>query len=136
MNILVIGGTGPTGLPIVGGPVRAGHRVTNLHRGLHERPPTPPPGTPLHADPLPEVSLAGALGNASWDVVVAMYGRLRRVADLTKGRCGHFVSVGGVPAYRGWTDPWQHDPPGLPVPVSESADLVDRLGIDDKGYRI
>ena len=55
---------------------------------------------------------------------------------MTKGLCGHFVSVGGVPAYRGWTDAWQHDPPGLPVPVAEDADLVDDPAIDDKGYRI
>ncbi|HEX4245192.1 MAG TPA: hypothetical protein VHY77_06480, partial [Acidimicrobiales bacterium] len=71
-----------------------------------------------------------------WDVVVAMYGRLRMIASLTKGRCGHFVSVGGVPAYRGWTDAWQHDPPGMPVPVREDADLVEDPAIDDKGYRI
>ena len=49
---------------------------------------------------------------------------MREFADTVRDRCGHFVSVGGVPAYRGWTDPWQHDPPGLPVPVAEDADLV------------
>jgi nucleoside-diphosphate-sugar epimerase len=136
VNVLVIGGTGPTGIPIVGGLVAGGQRVTILHRGLHERPDTPAEVTHLHADPFDEVSLAGALEDSTWDVVVAMYGRLRRIAELTKGRCGHFVSVGGVPAYRGWTDPWQHDPPGLPVPVSEDAELVEGHGIDEKGYRI
>jgi nucleoside-diphosphate-sugar epimerase len=55
---------------------------------------------------------------------------------VTKGLSGHFVSVGGVPAYRGWTDAWQHDPPGMPVPVAEDADLVEDPAIDDKGYRI
>ena len=136
MNVLVIGGTGPTGIPIVGGLVDAGHTVTILHRGLHERSDTPPEVVHLHADPFDEASLAAALGSSTWDVIVAMYGRLRRIAELTKGRCGHFVSVGGVPAYRGWTDPWQYDPPGLPVPVSEDADLVDRPQVDEKGYRI
>jgi nucleoside-diphosphate-sugar epimerase len=136
VNVLVIGGTGPTGIPIVRGLVDGGHQVTILHRGLHERPDTPPDVIHIHADPYDETALAGALGDSTWDAVVAMYGRLRRIAELTKGRCDHFVSVGGVPAYRGWTDPWQHDPPGLPVPVNENADLVDRRGIDEKGYRI
>jgi nucleoside-diphosphate-sugar epimerase len=58
------------------------------------------------------------------------------IAQLTKGMCDHFVSVGGVPAYRGWTDAWLFDPPGLPVPVREDADLVDDPAIDEKGYRI
>ena len=65
-----------------------------------------------------------------------MYGRLRMIAQLTKGLCDHFVSVGGVPAYRGWTDAWLYDPPGLPVPVREDAALVDDPAIDEKGYRI
>jgi nucleoside-diphosphate-sugar epimerase len=69
-------------------------------------------------------------------VVVAMYGRLRRVAQVTKGRCDRFVSVGGVPAYRGWTNAWLHTPAGLPVPMREDAALVDDPAIDEKGYRI
>lgn len=90
----------------------------------------------IKADPFDESSMAEALGAGSWDVIVAMYGRLRRIAELSKGRCGHFVSVGGVPAYRGWTDAWQHDPPGMPVPVREDAELVRDPDIDTKGYRI
>ena len=63
-----------------------------------------PPGLAhIHADPYDEVSLGEALAGTSWDVIVAMYGRLRMIAQLTKGMCDHFVSVGGVPAYRGWT---------------------------------
>ncbi len=136
MRILVIGGTGPTGVPIVKGLIAQGHQVTILHRGLHEHPATPAAVTHLHADPYDEDSLAAALDGTTWDVVVAMYGRLRRIAALTAGRCGHFVSVGGVPAYRGWTDPWQYEPAGLPVPRREDAELVDDPEIDSKGYRI
>jgi nucleoside-diphosphate-sugar epimerase len=134
--VLVVGGTGPTGIPLVRRLVDAGHEVTLLNRGLHPSPETPPSVATIHADPYDESSLAGALHGSTWDVVVAMYGRLRRIAQLTAGRCAHFVSVGGVPAYRGWTDPWQHDPPGLPVPVDEDADLVDDAAVDEKGYRI
>jgi hypothetical protein len=47
-----------------------------------------------------EASLSAVLAGTRWAVVVAMCGRLR-IAALTKGRCGHFVSVGGVPAHAG-----------------------------------
>jgi nucleoside-diphosphate-sugar epimerase len=136
LRILIIGGTGPTGVPIVHRLVAHGHDVSILHRGQHERPETPADVAHIHADPYDEASLTQALAGTSWDVIVAMYGRLRMIASVTTGRCGHFVSVGGVPAYRGWTDAWQHDPPGMPVPVAEDADLVEDPAIDDKGYRI
>lgn len=136
MDILVIGGTGPSGVPLVRTLVDRGHSVAILHRGTHERPETPAEVEHLHADPYDEDSLRAVMGDRTWDVVFAMYGRLRRVASVFRDRCGHFLSVGGVPAYRGWTDAWQYDPPGLPVPVREDADLVRDDGIDSKGYRI
>ena len=136
MNVLVVGGTGPTGIPLVRRLVESGHEVTLLNRGRHPSPETPASVATVRADPYDDGSLRVALGASTWDVVVGMYGRLRRLAQLTAGRCGHFVSVGGVPAYRGWTDPWQHDPPGLPVPVKEDAALVDDPAVDEKGYRI
>ena len=110
--------------------------MTLLHRGTHERPETPPDLAHIHADPYDELSLGEALAGTEWEVIVAMYGRLRMIAQLTKGMCDHFVSVGGVPAYRGWTDAWLYDPPGLPVPVREDAALVDDPAHDEKGYRI
>ncbi len=135
-RILVVGGTGPTGIPMVRRLVEHGDDVTLLNRGLHPSPETPPEVALLRADPYDDTSLAAALDGSTWDVVVAMYGRLRRIAQLTEGRCAHFVSVGGVPAYRGWTDPSQFDPAGLPVPVAEDADLVDDPAVDEKGFRI
>ena len=133
---LVIGGTGPTGIHIVRGLVDRGWDVTILHRGTHERPETPDEVTHLHADPYDVDSLSGALGDGRWDVVVAMYGRLRRIAELTVGRCDHFVSVGGVPAIRGWMNAWLFEPPGLPVPVGEGAPLVGSEEEDSKGFRV
>jgi len=65
-----------------------------------------------------------------------MYGRLRRIAEVTSGRVGRFVSVGGVPAYRGWMNPWLHEPAGLPVPIAEDAPSVAQPAEDEKGYRI
>jgi nucleoside-diphosphate-sugar epimerase len=116
--------------------VAHGHAVTILHRGTHERAETPAEVVHLHADPFQAKSFADSLGSSTWDVVVAMYGRLRTVAQATSGRCGHFVSVGGVPAYRGWTNAWIDEPAGLPVPVPEDAPLIDDPATDDKGYRI
>ena len=136
MKVLVIGGTGPTGIPIVRRLVDDGHDVTILHRGTHERAETPAEVVHLHVDPFDEASLGAALDGTTWDAIAAMYGRLRRIAEVTAGTCGHFVSIGGVPAYRGWTDAWQHDPPGLPVPVAEDAALVCDPAVDEKGFRI
>src|SRR3954454_4047672 len=136
MRVLVIGGTGPTGIPLLQGLVGRGHDVTILHRGTHERDETPAVVEHLHADLYDEVSLGDALASRTFDITFAMYGRLRRIAELTRGLTGRFVSVGGVPAYRGWMNPWLHDPPGLPVPVAEDAPVVDEPEDDEKGYRI
>jgi nucleoside-diphosphate-sugar epimerase len=133
---LVIGGTGPTGLPIVRGLVERGHAVTILHRGLHEHDETPTVVQHLHADPYDDASIAAALEGLAFDVTLVMYGRLRRIAELLVGRTGQFVSVGGVPAYRGWMNPWLYDPPGLPVPMPEDGPLVTEPTEDEKGYRI
>ena len=134
--MLVIGGTGPTGLPLVRGLVGSGHTVTILHRGVHEHDETPAVVQHIHADPYDEVSLTAALQGAMFDVTIAMYGRLRRIAELTVGHTGRFLSVGGVPAYRGWMNPWLHEPTGLPVPVAEAAPTVALAEEDEKGYRI
>jgi len=135
-QVLVIGGTGPTGIPLVKGLVERGDDVTILHRGQHERAETPAQVRHLHHDPYDEADLARALDGMTYDVLVAMYGRLRTIARLAAGRVGTFVSVGGVPAYRGWMNPWLHDPPGLPVPVAEDAPTVAEPEEDEKGYRI
>jgi nucleoside-diphosphate-sugar epimerase len=135
-RVLVVGGTGPTGIPLVTGLVERGYDVTILHRGLHERAETPSAVRHLHHDPYADEDLRTALGDASFDVVFAMYGRLRRIAEVTRGQVGQFVSVGGVPAYLGWMNPWMYDPPGLPVPIAEDAPTVDEPEQDEKGYRI
>jgi nucleoside-diphosphate-sugar epimerase len=135
-RVLVIGGTGPTGIPIVRGLVERGHTVTILHRGTHERSETPAVVEHLHHDPYDVDSLRAGLEGRTFDVVLAMYGRLRRIAEVTAGRVGRFVSVGGVPAIRGWMNPYLEDPHGLPVPVDESAPTVARPEDDEKGFRV
>jgi nucleoside-diphosphate-sugar epimerase len=135
-RVLVVGGTGPTGIPLVRGLVDRGHDVTILHRGTHERAETPAVVRHVHADPYDADALGAALAGTTWDVVVAMYGRLRAVAAAVRGRTGRFVSVGGVPAYRGWMNPFLEGPSGLPVPVREDMATVELASDDEKGYRI
>ena len=135
-KVLVIGGTGPTGIHIVEGLRCRGHEVVILHRGLHERPETPIDVEHIHADPYDVDSVAAALEGRSFDVAVVMYGRLRRLAELLRGRVDQFVSVGGVPAIRGWMNPWLFEPWGLPVPVDESAPMVLDPAEDEKGHRV
>lgn len=133
---LVVGGTGPTGIWIVRGLVDRGWIVTIVHRGLHERPETPASVEHLHADPYDEASFRDAVGTRSFDLTVALYGRLRRLAAATCGWTGRFVSVGGVPALRGWTDAALYEPAGVPVPLGEDAPLVDSPELDVKGFRV
>jgi nucleoside-diphosphate-sugar epimerase len=79
--------------------------------------------------------LRAALGDATFDVAVAMYGRLRSIADVLQGRVGRILSIGGVPVYRGFFDAAVHAPPGLPVPTREDAELATEAD-DGKSYRI
>ena len=133
---LVIGGTGPTGIWVVNGLLQRGWDVAILHRGHHERDEVPVEVEHLHHDPFDVEDLRRALTGRSDDLVVAMYGRLRRIAELTSGAVERFVSVGGVPAIRGWMNPWTRDPAGLPVPVDEAAPTTDDPAEDEKGYRV
>lgn len=135
-RILVIGGTGPTGIPIVRGLVERGHDVTILHRGTHEREETPAVVRHLHHDPYDADNLRAALAGERFDVTLAMYGRLRRIAELTAGITERFISVGGVPSIRGWMNPFLFEPNGLPVPAGEDAPLVTDPVDDEKGYRV
>jgi len=77
-----------------------------------------------------------AIGNQTFDLCISAYGRLRRIAELMVGRIGRFISVGGAPAYRGYMNPALFKPPGLPVPTSEEAPLVEVEQEDVKGWRI
>ena len=83
-SVLVIGGTGPTGIPLVDGLVARGLTVTMLHRGTHERDETPSSVEHVHADPYDETSMREALGSRTFDVTFAMYGRLRMLATLMR----------------------------------------------------
>lgn len=137
MKALIIGGTGPTGHYIVNGLLRRGYDVAMLHTGRHEVAEIPDNVEHIHTDPFSEPALREALGNRTFDLTVAAYGRLRRIAEVMAGRTGRFLSIGGAPAYRGYMNPGVLHPQGLPIPASEdSTPLLSIEEEDTKGWRV
>ncbi|MWA03555.1 epimerase [Actinomadura sp. LD22] len=122
MRVLVVGGTGPTGPHVVRGLLERGHDTTIFHRGAHE-PPELAGVEHIHGDPHFRASIDDALGSRRFDLVIAMYGRLRHLAAALAGRCGRVVGISGVPIYRGYFpgDGCGH----LPVPVTEDHPVAD-----------
>ncbi len=124
MRALVVGGTGPTGPFIVNGLRARGYEVTIFHRGTHEIPEIPESVEHIHGDPHFRESIDSAIGNRTFDLVIASYGRLRHLAEALAGKTGRFVAVGGFATYRGFIRTDDLVPAGLPVPVSEDEALV------------
>ena len=86
MRVLVVGGTGPTGPHVVDGLLARGHTVTIFHRGFHE-PPHLADVEHLHGDPHFRASIDETINNRSFDLVLAMYGRVKHLAAALPGRC-------------------------------------------------
>jgi nucleoside-diphosphate-sugar epimerase len=120
---LVVGGTGPTGPHLLQGLLDRGYETSIFHRGTHE-PPDLPEVEHIHGDPHFEETIAEALDGKDFDIVVAMYGRLRFIADYFANRCERFLAVGGTPVYRGLMNPEDNQPYGLKIPTSELAPLM------------
>ena len=102
MEALVIGGTGPTGHFIVNGLLDRGFKVAILHTGRHEVEEIPESVEHIHTNPFDDAELSGAIAGRHWDLTIATYGRLRRVAGVFGNHTSRFMSVGGGPAYRGY----------------------------------
>ena len=136
LNALVIGGTGPSGHFIVNGLLRRGYEVAILHTGRHELEEIPEAVEHIHTDPFSADALLNALGNRVFDLTVAAYGRLRRIAEIMVGRTGRFISIGGAPAYRGYMNPAVLHPAGMPMPTPEDAPVVPVEAEDPKGWRV
>jgi nucleoside-diphosphate-sugar epimerase len=136
MKALVIGGTGPTGHLIVSGLLSRGYTVAMLHTGRHEVAEIPPEVEHIHTDPFSEEALRQALDNRTFDLTLAAYGRLRRIAEVMKGRTGRFISIGGAPAYRGYMNPGVLSTRAMPMPTAEDSELVPIEEEDAKGWRV
>ena len=120
---LVVGGTGPTGVPIVEGLRQRGHEVAIFHTGRHEVPDLDDVEH-LHGSPFGADSIREMLGAREFDVVVSTYGNLTAVADHFADRCGQLVAIGGIPVYRGYANPRDMVPLGMRIPTREDADLA------------
>lgn len=124
MTALIVGGTGPTGPYVVNGLMDRGFQVTILHTGKHETDLIGPEVEHIHSDPFDIEKTAEDLDNRTFDLAVVMYGRLRDLAQLLRGKVGHFVSIGGVGVYQGFANPDDLFPVGLPIPLPHGSDLV------------
>ncbi len=121
MKALVIGGTGPTGPFIVEGLVNRGYKVTIFHRGVHEVE-LPNSVEHIHGDPHFIDTLEKGLGTRTFDLVISMYGRLRYIAQVMKGRTSRFVAIGGLP-YKALVFGGR-SPKGVPISIPETAPLI------------
>ncbi|MGW1403481.1 hypothetical protein ACWCRF_33680 [Streptomyces sp. NPDC002405] len=127
MKALVVGGTGPTGPHVVRGLLERGYEVALFHRGVHE-PPDLPEVRHIHGDPHFAETIQAALKGEEFDVVAGMYGRIALLAEAFDGRCGHFIAVGGVPAYKNVLEPERFRPYGPALPAREDGPLADADG--------
>lgn len=121
---LVIGGTGPTGPHVVNGLLARGYDVTIVHTGRHESEEIPPQVEHVHTDPFDAEVMMADLGGRSFDLGVAMYGRLRTLAPALVGTVGRLVTIGGVGAIRGWVEPTDLFPTGMTVPAPSDTPLA------------
>lgn len=119
LSALVVGGTGPTGVPIVEGLLDRGYSVTVFHTGAHPGEFSRPVELVL-GDPREEGDINRALGQRRWDLAVCTSGRLRLLARVLAHRVARLVGITGQPVYAGTMRP---TPEGvLALPISESAE--------------
>jgi len=131
MTILVIGGTGFIGTPLVRCLVRDNHDVMVFHRG---RTSAALPGAvkALHGDRNALTNHKDAIAAAAPDVVVDVVpyteAQARQVVDVCGAVADRLVAVSSSDVYRnydGWRGKSDHDPD--PVPLTEDAPLRDTL---------
>lgn len=136
MEALVIGGTGPTGPYIVNGLRERGYKVAILHRGTHDTDEIPATVERIVGDPHFRETLAAALVNRTFDLVVATYGRIRYVAEVLVGKTPRLITIGGAPLYKGMLAPEALYPAGLQIPLAEDAPKVESEAEFRFGYLV
>lgn len=109
---LIIGGTGPTGPPIVRGLEERGYRPIILHSGKHEVDEVGPDKLEhIHTDPHFAETLSAALGDRTFDLVIATYGRLRLLPEVLGGRTERLITIGGTIYSTTYSRPATEDSP-------------------------
>jgi nucleoside-diphosphate-sugar epimerase len=133
---LVIGGTGPTGPFVVEGLAARGFDVTILHGGQHEYEFAVPGVRHIHEDPHFAETLQRGLGDSTWDVVVAQYGRLRVIAEVLAGRAGRLVAIGGATGIFAPAEDERWGPAGKPALFPDDTDLYVRDAGPDGQHKL
>ncbi len=102
MKVLVMGGTMFNGLAVVRELAKHGHAVTVLNRGKTEAD-LPRGVARLFADRTDAAALGEALGREEWDAVVDVSAYrledVQRMAELLRGRTGHYVFISSTVIY-------------------------------------
>ena len=114
-SVLVIGGTGPSGPPLVERLLTAGFAVTIYHTGGHEAA-FSKPVEHLHGDPRDEADITAKFAGRRWDITISTSGRMRALAALLAGKTARFVGITGQPVYLGASQPTPKGALALPVP--------------------
>src|SRR5207344_3406742 len=83
-------------------------------------------------DPFDIDATSIAVTDRTFDVAAVLYGRLRDLVVLLGGRVGKLVTVGGVPALKGYGDPYALTPPGLRIPTTEVSPTIDADGASNR----
>ena len=111
-------GTGPTGPLVIDGLLKRGFEVTIFHSGNHEVD-LPKSVEHLHGSAHFKESIENVIGSRSFELVVAMYGRLRHVAEALKGKTQRLIAIGGAP-YSAFVH-GNRQPGGVRIDLSENA---------------
>ena len=130
---LVVGGSGPSGPHLLHGLVDRGFDVAMFHTGRHELADNPDVEH-IHGDPFSVDGISDALGDRTFDVAIATYGRVRHIAAHLAGKAAQFISVGGTPVYKGHVSPGALEPWGHAVGITEDHDRVPADGIAGETY--
>lgn len=114
-NALVVGGTGPSGVPIVERLLASGYAVSVFHSGRHETE-FSAAVEHLHGDARDDADIGRLLGSRVWDVAVCTSGRLRALALALAGKTRRLVAITGQPVYAGTMTPTPGGAIALPIP--------------------
>nr|HPU53079.1 NAD-dependent epimerase/dehydratase family protein [Burkholderiaceae bacterium] len=114
-TVLIVGGTGPSGVCIVEQFLAAGYAVTIYHTGRHEAEYSGPTEH-IHGDPREETDIREKLAARQWDLAVCTSGRLRALALCLAGQVRRLVGITGQPVYLGTMKPTPAGTMALPIP--------------------
>ena len=115
-RILVLGGTGFAGPPVVRSALARGHAVTMFNRGK-TNPGLFPNVETILGDRTTQLDL---LAGRNWDVVVDTWAPgptlVRRAAELLRDHVAHYIFLSTISVYRLGKDPIDESSPTLPLP--------------------